>query len=52
MLKNENRHIFVTLNNAQVQVDQGPQYKIRYTESNRKESEKELQTHWHREEFP
>ena len=30
--KNENRLIFVTLHKAQVQVDQGPQHKTRYTE--------------------
>jgi hypothetical protein len=45
MKKNENRSIFVTLYIVQVQVDQGHQYKTRYTESNR-ESEKEPQTHW------
>jgi hypothetical protein len=39
---------FVTLHKAQVQVDQGPQHKTRYTESNRRESGKEPRTHWHR----
>ena len=39
--KNEIRPIFVTLHKAQVQVDQGPQHKTRYTESNRRESGKE-----------
>ena len=39
--KNENRPIFVTLYKAQVQVDQRPQHKTGYTESNRKESEKQ-----------
>ena len=39
--KNENRPIFVTLYKAQVQVDQGPQHKTRYTELNRRESGKE-----------
>ena len=39
--KNENRPIFVTLHKAQVQVNQGPQYKTRYTESNIRESGKE-----------
>jgi hypothetical protein len=43
-----NRPIFVTLHKAQVQVNQGPQHKIRYTESNRRESGKEPWTHWHR----
>jgi len=41
MKKNENRTIFVTLHKAQVQVDQGPQHKTRYTDSNKKESGKE-----------
>jgi hypothetical protein len=35
---NENRPIFVTLYKAQVQVDQGPQHRTRYTESNRREN--------------
>jgi hypothetical protein len=52
MQKNENRPVFVTLHKAQVQVDQGPQHKTRYTESNRKESGKEPRTHWHRGTFP
>jgi hypothetical protein len=33
-------------------VDQGPPHKTRYTESNRKESGKEPQTHGHRDNFP
>ena len=33
--------LFLTLYKAQVQVDQGPQHKTRYTESNRRESGKE-----------
>ena len=41
MQKNENRPIFVTLYKAQVQVNQGPQHKTRYSESNRRESGKE-----------
>ena len=41
MQKNENTHIFVTLFKAQVQVGQGPPHKIRYSESNRRETEKE-----------
>jgi hypothetical protein len=31
-----------------VQVDQGPQSRTRYTESNRRECRKESQTYWHR----
>ena len=42
MQKNENRPIFVTLHKAQVQVAQGPQHKIRYIESDRRKSGKEL----------
>jgi len=45
---NENRFIFITLNKAQVHVDQGPQHKTRDTESNRRESGKEPRTHWDR----
>ena len=41
MQKNESRPIFVTLHKAQVQVDQGAQHKTRYTDYNRKQSEKE-----------
>jgi hypothetical protein len=41
-VENENRPIFVTLHKAQIQVDQGPQYKTRYTESSRRGSGKEL----------
>ena len=47
----KNRPIFVTLVKAQVQVDQGPQHKTRYSESNRRESRKEPWTHWHRGKF-
>ena len=36
---------------AQVQVDQEPPYKTRYTETNRKESEKEPREHGHKEIF-
>ena len=39
--KNDNRSIFVILQKAQIQLDQGPQHKTRYTESNRRESGKE-----------
>jgi hypothetical protein len=51
MKKNENRSIFLTLYKAQVQLNQGPHHKTRYTESNRRESEKEPWTHWHRGHF-
>ena len=44
MQKNENRAIFVTLDKAQVQVDQGPQHRTRYTESNRRENGGKPQT--------
>ena len=52
MQKDERRYIFVTLHKAQLQVDQGPQNKTRYTESNIRESGKDPQTHWHRTKFP
>jgi hypothetical protein len=42
----------ISLYKAQVQVDQGPPHKIRYTETNRKESGEEPQAHGHREKFP
>jgi hypothetical protein len=51
MHKNENISIFVTLYEFQVHVDQGPQYKTRYTEPNSRESRKEPQSPWHREHF-
>jgi hypothetical protein len=38
--KNENGPLFVTLNKAHVQVDQGPHHKTRYTGCNRIESGK------------
>jgi hypothetical protein len=41
MQKNENGPIFVILHKAQVQVDQGPQHKMRNTESNRRKGGKE-----------
>jgi hypothetical protein len=44
---NENRSIFITMHKAQVQVDQGPQNKTKSIESNRGQSRKEPQTHWH-----
>jgi hypothetical protein len=37
MQKNENHSIFIFFYKAQVQVDQGPPHKTRYTETNRKE---------------
>ena len=43
MQTNENRHIFVILYKAQVQVDQGPLHKTRDTESNRKENRGSLE---------
>jgi hypothetical protein len=36
---------------AQVQGDQGTQHESIYTESNKKESRKEPQIHWHGEKF-
>jgi hypothetical protein len=32
MLRNENRSIFITFPKGQLQVNQGPKYKKRYTE--------------------
>jgi hypothetical protein len=46
-VENENRAIFVALHKAQGQVDQRPQHKTRYTESNRRESGKEPPTYGH-----
>ena len=40
------------MNKTQVQVDQRPQHKTRFTESNSREIEKELQTHGNRGKFP
>jgi hypothetical protein len=46
MEKNENRPtFFVILYKIQAQDDQVPQHNTRYTESNRRESGKELCTH-------
>ena len=50
-VENENSSIFATLHKAQVHMDQVLQYKTRYTESNRRESGKESQTHFHRRKF-
>ena len=41
MQKNANRSILISLYKAQVQVGQGPPYKTRNTETNRKESGEE-----------
>lgn len=45
MQKNENRSLFATLHKTQLQVNQRPQHKTRYTEFNRREIGKEPQTH-------
>ena len=42
-IENENRPLFVTLHKAQVQVDQGPQHKTRYTETCREKVGKSLE---------
>ena len=49
MKKNANLSILLSLYKAQVQVDQGPPHKARYTETNRRESGEELQIHGLRE---
>ena len=49
--KNANQLIFISLYKAQVQVDQGPPYKIRYTETYRGESGEGPQTHGYTGEF-
>ena len=41
-VEKENRYIFVTMHKPQVQVGQAPPHKTKHTESNRKESEKAL----------
>jgi hypothetical protein len=51
MYKNEIRAIFVTLQKAQVQVDQGLLHKTRHTECSRRENGKELRIYWHRGKF-
>lgn len=43
MWKNANCSIFITLHKAQVQVDQGPQHKTRYTETCREKVGKSLE---------
>jgi hypothetical protein len=48
----EHVSILISLCKTQVQVDQRPPHKTRYTETNRKESEKEPRAHGHRENLP
>jgi hypothetical protein len=50
-LKYANQSILISIYNAQVQVDQGPPHKKRYTETSRKEYGEERQTHMHRGNF-
>ena len=45
MQKNANRSILISLYKVQVQVDQRPPHKTRYTELIRRESGEELRTH-------
>jgi hypothetical protein len=52
MQKNVNRYILISLYKAQVQVDQGPPYKTRYTESNRRENGENSQILGHRVNVP
>ena len=49
--KNVNQSILISLYKAQVQVDQGPPHKTRYSETNIKESGEEPQVHGHRGKF-
>ena len=51
-LPNNNGYILISLYKAQVQMDQGPPHKTRYTETNRKESGEKPQAHGHRGKFP
>ena len=39
--KNANRSVFIILHNTQFQMDQGPQLKARYPESDKRESEEQ-----------
>jgi hypothetical protein len=50
--KNTNRHILISLYKVQVQVDQAPLHKTRYTETYRRESGEEPPAHGHRRKFP
>jgi hypothetical protein len=52
MQKNANQLILTSLYKAQVQLDQGPPHKTIYTETNRKEGEKEPRVPEHRRKFP
>ena len=52
MQKNANQSFLISLYKAQVQLDQRPSHKTRYTESNRRESGEELRTHRHTEKCP
>jgi hypothetical protein len=48
MYKNADRSICIALHKAQVQVDQRPQHKTKYTESDRRESREHQLTYGHR----
>jgi hypothetical protein len=48
----ECKSIHIYLCKSQVQVNLGPPHKISYTETTRRESGEESQTHWHRGNFP
>jgi hypothetical protein len=52
MQKNANQSILISLDKAQVQVDQGPPHKTRYTETDRRKSGEEPGAHGHRGNFP
>ena len=52
MYKNSNSSILILLYTAQIQVDQRPPHKTRYTESNRHVSGGKSQTHGNRGNFP
>ena len=45
-------HSYHLVQGTQVQVDQGPPHKARYTETNRRESGEEPQTHRNKGNFP
>ena len=51
MQKHANQSIITFLYKAQVQVDNGPPHKTRYTETNRRESGGKPRTHGHWEKF-
>jgi len=50
--KNANQSNLIALYKAQVHVDQEPPHKIRYTQTNRRKSGEEPQTHGNRGKFP